>query len=372
MAYVGNDQENQPGQTAPNPAAQPVTTSTGGGPAVSKTPTSNVSNQVAGTNAPAQPFQNISTYLSANAPQVGQEASTIAGGLNQQASDLGTATTNATGQFENQVNAATKNFTPDQAASFTANPAKFAENPSDVATFESLYNNVTPYTGPADFTSSQPYADLSTKAAGAANLGTSLKDFGGIQSYLQTLNPQSTAGTSALDTALLQGTPEAVAPINTAAATLAGTPANLAVTAAQEDALAQAAQQGTQASANLATTTGQNAQSTLQKAIQDRIKAVTASQTSPNSPFNAILAGLQTGQVPTEALATFGIDPAVYNAALKTGDLGAIVRSSPALMDIIQKTLPTGQNVATPQDVATAQAFQTLFGPQYLSPLTGS
>ena len=365
MAYVDTSQnQQQPGQIAPNPAAQPVTTSTGG-TAISKTPTSNVSNQIAGTNAPAQPFQNISTYLSANAPQVGQEANTIAGGLNQQAIDLGTATTNATGQFENQVNAATKNFTPEQAASFTANPAKFAQNPSDVATFEALYNNVTPYKGPTDFTSSQPYADLSTKAAGAANLGTSLKDFGGVQSYLQTLHPQSTAGTSALDTALLQGTPEAMAPINTAATTLAGTPANLASTAAREDALAKAALATTQGAAAAANTAGTNAITNFENQLKGEVTSAqkTAADTVAKyqsdlskGDVNAVAADLKASGATPDQIA------AITNAMTALGKDYTGVPTNLSQYVANPNVDINAANVATPGEYATEAALNKLTG----------
>src|ERR1700688_336485 len=267
MAFVSDPNADQQQAQAPQGQQAAPTTSTGAGPAVSKSPTSNISNQVVGTNAPAQPFQNIGAYLTANAPQVGQEAQGIASGLNQTAGQITNDVNTAANNFTGQVNAATENFTPAQATALETSPTQFATNPSDVATFNALYQNATPYSGPTAFETTTPYQNVNTEATGAANTGATLNNFSGVQSYLQGLTPQSTAGTSALDTALLEGTPSALATVQQAATNLTALPGTLSTTAAAEDAAAQQAlatnTAGATAANTAATTAEQNLATTL-------------------------------------------------------------------------------------------------------------
>ena len=68
----------------------------------------------------------LGDYLSANAPQIQNTASNIAGGLNTQYGQVGTDINNATSQFGNQVNAGYNAANPDLTSQALANPIQFA------------------------------------------------------------------------------------------------------------------------------------------------------------------------------------------------------------------------------------------------------
>ena len=96
MAFVPDP--NQINQQAQNPLTgqAPIQSSQapGAGPGTAKVPTGAASNQAA-----PQPFTNLQSYLSANAPQVEQIANQISGTL-----------TNQYGQVMNDVNTGNTNF----------------------------------------------------------------------------------------------------------------------------------------------------------------------------------------------------------------------------------------------------------------------
>ena len=369
MAYVDTSTPDQQQAQAPQGQQAAPTTSTGAGPAVSKSPTSNISNQVVGTNAPAQPFQNIGAYLTANAPQVGQEAQGIASGLNQTAGQITNDVNTAANNFTGQVNNATTNFTPAQATSLETSPTNFASNPSDVATFNALYQNATPYSGPTSFETTTPYQNVNTEATGAANTGATLNNFNGVQSYLQGLTPQSTAGTSALDTALLQGTPGAMAPINSAVTNLNALPTTLANATTAEDAAAQQAATTNAASATAANTAGQTAQTNFQTGLNKEL----ANDVAATDAYNAAVqkenatasAGLPTFDQLGNEVSAFNTDIGYGNGNPNAVTLGA----APTLAN---QTIgePTLNEAASPTDFATQQALEQIFGSTYSPTIT--
>lgn len=211
MAFVENEDEKNKQQQAggQTPQVAPPTTSSapGAGPAQ------------AGKNAPqatpAQPFQNIQAYLTANQPQVQQRAGEIAGNLTNQYGQLKGAVDTAKTGFENDITKGYAQPNEDLISRAASNPSEFIKNPNDVSAFQSLYNDT--YRGPQNFESSTAYGDLTgkiNKATTDANLATTLP---GLQSYFQSQNPNATKGGSILDSVLLQGSPEAYGKIKTAA-----------------------------------------------------------------------------------------------------------------------------------------------------------
>jgi hypothetical protein len=153
------NQINQPGQVN-----QPTTS--GGAGAVTTTGAGNVTGQVVGTNNPAQPFQNISSYLKANEQGGKDLAGQVAGTVSAPINEAQTGITNAANSFTGSVNAGYTPRNQDLITAVGTNPAYVVdENPENVANFKAQLGNK--YTGPTDFTQMPGYSDLQTKIAQA-------------------------------------------------------------------------------------------------------------------------------------------------------------------------------------------------------------
>jgi hypothetical protein len=198
-----NNQPNQIGQ--PGEVNQPTTS--GGAGAVTTTGAGNVTGKVVGTNNPAQPFQNISSYLKANEQGgkdlAGQVANTVSTPINQ--GNQGSPTPPP--YFTGSVNAGYTPRNQDLISAVGSNPAYVvAENPENVANFKAQLGNK--YTGPTDFTQMPGYSDLQGKIAQAQGAANNTQNEAGIQSLLQGVEGPTTAGINKLDSLLLSANPE--------------------------------------------------------------------------------------------------------------------------------------------------------------------
>jgi hypothetical protein len=355
MAYTVDptqvQNQNQPGTPGGAAANQPVATSAapGAGPGGAKTPSGTANQQQS-----AQPFTNLQAYLSANAPQVNQEANNISSGV-----------TNQYGQVQNDINAGTTGFLGNVAAGFTpenqqvdqaaaANPAQFVQTPGNTAAFQSQINDT--YTGPANFEGTTGYAGLNnevtTDAANAALLNTPA----GLQTYLQSAQPNSTQGDALLDTALLDTTPSAIQQISNAATPFSQLPTELSNDVTAADAVASAAP------------------GAAQQAATDANTAITGTEGAFNTTLGNELTNAE-GQV-NAANTTIGQDQqelnpleAAYQAYLGQGGYGAGDIVAP-LLNQSAIAMPTEAQVATPQDYAENSALEQLMGSAYNPALT--
>lgn len=219
MSFLPIKQENEEapsGQTTNAPGAGAETPPEAGG---------SVGEEAGGTAAKgssnASPTQfgssasKLGDYLSANAPQIGQQADTLSGNLNTQYGKLSGDISNAANQFGQQVKGGYA--APDQGVvgQAIADPTKFASDPNNVKAFQAQYNNA--YTGPANFEGTGGYADIQNQVGDAVQKGSLLGTQSGLQSYLQGQGNNPTQAMSTLDSLLLRGNPEAQQKINTAA-----------------------------------------------------------------------------------------------------------------------------------------------------------
>ncbi len=232
-----NNPNNIPGNInqAGGQTNQPATTGGAGG--VTATGAGNVTGQVVGTNNPSQPFQNISSYLAANAPQGQQLAGQVAGTVSAPITEAQTGITNTAADFTKSVNAG---YTPENKDLITAvsnNPAYVvAENPDNVTNFLAQLNNK--YTGPTDFTQAPGYADLQAQIAAAQAKAANTQNEAGIQTLLKDVEGPTTAGINKLDSLLLNVDPNNLKTIQDAGAAAAGLLPTLNQTAADQNALA--------------------------------------------------------------------------------------------------------------------------------------
>lgn len=292
----------------------------------------------------------LGDYLKANAPQVQQQANTIAGGLGNQY-----------GQLQNDINKAVSGFgqqvtggyaAPDQdiVNQAVANPSAFAANPENVKKFQAQYNNA--YTGPANFEGTSPYSTINGAVDTAIRNAGIWNSPGGIEANIRGMEKNPTPGQTTLDSLLLQMSPQAIGQVQQAAGKFSGLPTYL---------------QDQSAEAN--------------KAVPAAQKAAKEAQTSARGLFNPYVQGfgnkLNEGAKQAEAQRT------AYNQGLNNfynqvvpveqtiNQWAGSTYGAPGVQDffapVLQSQKPvtnaiTVQNVATPEQYAQAEAIQRLVG----------
>lgn len=308
---------NQPAAQSTN---QPATS--GGAGAVTATGAGNVTGQVVGTNNPSQPFQNIASYLSANAPQsqalAGQVASSVSNPIAQTQSDI----TSASNDFSKSVNAG---YTPENdqlTSSVVANPSAVVSDPNNVAAFQKQLNDS--YTGPTDFTTTPNYTNLETEISNAQGLGQEAQTPTGIQSLLQGIEgPQMTGGINNLDTLLLAQDPtnfKTISDAGAAADTTNNTLGNLLTSqTTSNNASAQTAAQAAAAAAAAANaglnTSATNVAAPINAQYNSDLTGTEQYNTALSSIQNAVLSSnLQ--NLTADQQKAVGLDPDIF-AALK-------------------------------------------------------
>ena len=359
-----NNLATQPNQVqTPGQANQPATS--GGAGAVTTTGAGNVTGQVTGTNNPAQPFQNIASYLAANAPQSQQLAQQVAGTVSAPITQAGNDITNAAGSFTSSVNAGYTPENKDLISAVSENPAYVvAENPQNVANFQANLNDT--YKGPTDFTQSSGYGNLEAEIANAQAQAANAATPTGVQTLLKGVEGPTTQGINNLDSLLLNQNPDNAATIAAAGAPAANLlPTLQSTTQAQNDLAAQgttnastAAQDAaaalTAAQGNLATNLG-NEQNTIQGVVNEY-----------NQSVNTINPVVQ------------DITSAIQNFLAQNPNITFPAGTDPmaALENIASIAMPQEAAYASPQDYANIAALiqlgDTNTGNLPISPATAS
>lgn len=378
MAFVPNDPTQDPNkqQQGFNPLAQqaPVTTSSapGAGPAASSNPTgAQPSNQ-----ASAQPFTNLQAYLTANAPQITDQANKIAGQL-----------TNQYGQLQGQIQSGVNQFNQDVQSGYTppdqnvvnqatTNPTQFVQNPQNIKAFQSQLNDV--YTGPSNFETTPGYADINKSVITNAQNADLVNTPEGLQTYLRQGNTNSTPGMNLLDAVLLQGSPEAITTVQKAAApfkTLGDYLTGQVTQANQGVANAVSAADQARTNANTALTGATNTfANNVNQNFANAQQQYLQGQNQLNDYISKIqkpgLAGLKTAE-----MIRLGIDPAVISAftgyPTVLNEWDKAFTPSPTQGQAPGSTewtfpgnvpAPTIENISTPEDYATLDALTKLGG----------
>lgn len=351
MAFVsdGSPDQNQAQQPGQNPLSQqaPVTSAPNAGGTGGSAKPSN--------SAPAQPFTNLSSYLTANAPQIQSEANTIAGNLTNSYNATTGAIDQAGKSFQNDVNSGYTPMNQDVLNGVQSNPTAVANDPTQAKEFSGMYGDS--YTGPSTFQDSSYYAPLSSQVQSGQTAASEVGTVPGLQSYLSQGNPNYTQGQSTLDSVLLNGNPDAVSTVTAAAQPFTNLPGYLqsAVTAGNTAAQtgqtnAQAAKTAAQAAMGTAVTglnTGvQGEMTAAQKAAQDYNASVQQQQQEVADTTNLL------NQFP-QLLAQYG--------ASVNGTPYPVAPTSFAPRNITPLSM-TPANVASSHDYATAAALEALSG----------
>lgn len=344
--------------------------------------------------APSAPWQNITTYLNANAPNANQVAQSIAGNLTNQYNTANQAITDTGTNFTNQVNGANIAEDPNMLQSASSNPGQFVQDPNNVTAFQKQYN--ASYGGPSSFSGTSDFSNLQNQVlqaqnqAALANQGTS-----GIQTLLQQTETNPSVGVNNLDNLLLQEDPTNFQTIQNAAAPFSNLTAALGSQQTSLDQLAQQAAQGTAQTAQdyqNAFVGPKGVIPTFQNNFNQEMQTASGQATGYNQQLSDIIAALGSGKSlqntypnfvesnvdpsgTLEALNPYGQSTGVFQNMLAEGlpgvapgTLGTYFTADP------QVAQPGAQNVMTPEEFQNANAINQLVGqnainvPQSLGP----
>lgn len=320
----------------------------------------------------------LGDYLSANAPQIQNQANTLTGNLNTQYGNLNQGITDAANNFQSQVQGGYA--TPNQGAvdQAVANPAAFASDPNNVKAFQGQYNDT--YTGPTNFEGTQGYSDLQNQVAQGVTQGNLLNSPAGLQTYLQGQGTNPTKASSTLDALLMQGNPAAQAQIQQAAGQFGNLTGQLGTATTNADQSVTAAQQAAQAAQAYAQGQYGNAVTGFNANLQNELGTANTANANYNTNIDALRSQLQSGNLSGVS----GIDPgllAYLNNTLtpyQTAIQGSQGYNMPAanyvnaLPSNINPQVPQLGQVASSQDYATLAALGQLGGSPISSPLSSS
>lgn len=369
QAPIPQEQQNQfglGGQTTSNPLGMvpPQATQTGG----SSGQGAGGTGSAPGMGTPTQfgtAASRLSDYLNANANQTQTMANNIAGTFNQNYGQAQGQIQNLGSQFQGDVSkgyAAPNQNLVDIASAF---PDWFVKGgDQNVKAFQAQLNDA--YTGPQNFESYQPYADVQKNVQDALQQSNLVQTYPGLSSYLSNnTTGQYTPGMNTLDTTLLQAYQPAYQTITSAANQFQNLPGQLSDTAKAGNESVQAAQKAAPQAAQYASNALTGAASNLGQTLQDQL----ASSQQAFSTYNTDVGKLRG--------AAQDINAAVQDYLAKNPQI-TISGNTDFLApwaNLQEATLaPTVANVASAQDYANLAALQKLAGNtlQIQSPLDQS
>ena len=319
----------------------------------------------------------LGDYLSANAPQITDQAGKITNDLNQQYGNVSQGITNAANQFGQQVQGGYAASNPDLISQAMQNPSDFASNPGNVQAFQGQYNNT--YTGPLSFEGTTPYSDIQNQVNQAVQQGNLLGTTSGLQSYLQGQGTNPSQASATLDTLLLQGNPQAQATIQNAAGQLGNLTGQLQTATQGADQSVIDAQNAAQASQAYAQGQFNPYVQNFGQTLGNELASAQGVYTNQLANQNAIQQILNNnGTLTPDMAAAIKIDPTAYtNLVNEINQYSGVYGSSPVgslgnyltVGNAGQGGPPTLSNTASSQEYATAQALSQLLGQGYQNPL---
>lgn len=379
------DEEEQP---TPAQGAVPTT----GGAPVQLSPTSGIvgagsAGGTGGAPAPKSPasqpaggaFGSLNQYLTANQGQAAPLAGKITPGINQEYNNLNAADNATIAGINNQVTN-TPGYVSGSTAAPTlsaeaANPASFTNTPSNVTSFQGLLNDT--YGGPTSAEGTSNYANQQAAINSAIAAGTaSTTTEAGRENLLSQNEATPTTGVTALNSAILSQDPNALASIEKAYQPFNNLLTNLNTGAQGVDTTISKEQADAASTAQAANQQIANQIDTLNTNVSGELAAAQQKAAAQNAQIKADLAA---GTPSASDLQALGMTQAQWNtlsAADKAAATSQTVKSGNGQFGATTGTTtidPTqfltqqdpnavfnAANVATPQDYANAQAFQTL------------
>jgi hypothetical protein len=381
MAFLPIEEQNQQAPTGTTSAGNPPPQtggSSGGGGAPAKTGSATGTPTQFGSSA-----SKLGDYLTANAPQIQNQANQVVQGLNQQYGQVGQDITNAANQFGQSVAGGYAAPNQDLVNQALANPTQFVQNPGNVQAFQGQYNDV--YSGPTSYESTTPYAGIQNEVSQAVQNAGLLNTTPGLQSYFAGKGgPNATKASNTLDALLLQGNPQAQQSIQNAAGQFGNLTNQFGQSVTSADQSVQAAQQAAQqaqqyAQGQAATATNQfntgltNAQQQAEAARQAYNTSLGQNQQGASTGLANLLNTTQADIAPAEAQWARELSTSPYwnqeNASLLSNFAPKSAMYDAILNQQINNTPATLANTATLPQYQEAAALSQLLGQGYTSPL---
>lgn len=221
MAFLPPEEQNNQAPQGPTSVGSAPPPSSGGSsgagaaPKAGSAPSSGTPTQFGSSSS------KLGDYLSANAPQITDQANNISQGLNTQFGQVGNDITNAANQFGQQVQSGYTAGNQDLVNQAASNPTGFvSSDPNNISAFQAQYNDQ--YTGPQNFESTTPYSNIQNEVNNAVQGAQSLGTQGGLQNYFASTGKNPTQASNTLDALLINGNPQAQQQVQQAASQFNG------------------------------------------------------------------------------------------------------------------------------------------------------
>jgi len=356
MAYVSNMDEEDENKNQSQGAVSPV----GGQGTVHVTPSSGVASPVgqsgasgtpAGTEAAGGDFATLDKYVGANLENAAPLANQITGTIQNQYNSLNQQNQDIASGVQSQVTGGYTPNSPDVLAQEASNPVSFASDQGNIGKFQSLLNDQ--YVGPSSAESTSDFQNQQANinnAIAAGNASTQTET--GREGLLQAQEATPTTSVTALNQAILSQNPDYLGQVEHAYDPFSNLLSGLNTSAQGIDTSIGQAQADTSAASTAAN-----------KAIADQTSAL-------NNQLNQELTDSQGN------ITNYNQDVSTMQSAANNynKDIQAFLAANPNVQAPTNADLstwlnlqtdansPTIQQVATPQDYATAAALQSLNG----------
>lgn len=357
-------QDNEEQKTDPSIAPQGAVAPVGGTSAVRLSPSAAVApagiggTGGAGTTAPAAAggqFASLNQYINANQGQAEPLAGKLTTGIGKQYDTLAGQNTSTLNNIGGQVAAQAvpnANATLEQEA---ANPVSFTSNPSNIASFQKLLGAT--YSGPASTESTSDYTTQQDNINKAINEGkNATQTEAGRENLLSQNEATPTSGVTALNSAILSQSPEALNKVETAYQPFSNLVTGLQ--AGATDINKQIAQnQADIQQANKAANSALAGQvSGLNKAVNDTV----AQDEANRQAYNTQLQDYQDKYSPISTNIN-SLNELFSKAAAQGVPYSQVTNPfASALKQGVNNNIATAQTVATPDQYRQAQAFEAL------------
>jgi hypothetical protein len=358
-------------------------TNSGGAPSVGGASSAGASAAGAAPQAGGQ-FGSLNQYLTANQGQAQPLANTITNGINNQYNTLNNQNQSTLSGISQQVSA---NAAPTQAqtnatiAQESANPVSFANNPGNVANFQNLLN--ASYAGPASAESTTGYENQQNAINSAISAGNNaVGTEAGRENLLSQNEATPTTGVTALNSAILSQSPQALSSIENAYQPFSGLLTNLQSGASATDQQIAANQANATQDAAAANAAIANQTQGLNTAVNNELTNANDQNQAFTNNYNGLVSGFGVGgNLTPQQINELGITPEQYQALqnqvalagqsqyMTAPNFGAASTPSQINNDqyLTQESAPaavTANQVATPQQFQTLMALMSLNGGQ--------
>lgn len=305
----------------------------------------------------APPVQNLSDYLTANAPQAAGMGQTIADNISQQGQQV-TGDINAAQQgFDQSVQASNVAPNKDLINQAANNPSEFVQDPNNVQEFQAQEN--ANYTGPTSFESADFYQPLTQEVTQFQNNAPQTNTPAGILQLVAGQEQNPTLGMENLDALLLGGTPGATQAIDRAEAPYASLGQALTSSGTTEDAniaTAKANDVAAPAAVQNAFLTGPNA------VVPAWEKALQGEESTAQDQINTFNQGVPAYDQEQQDLGNIASQWNNFKYSVPNFGIFTTPIGTPDIASEAAQGAPSLASVATPQDYATDAALSQLLG----------